>query len=368
VARHPAPTPATVKELYGSASCCAVPECGEPLYRYVPELDRLALNSTVAHIRAASPEGPRFDSIMTPEANRNSANLLVLCHFHSGLIDKAASDFSVATLQEWKAQQLAQGGGTEITDEQVEEIIRVSVSHEITLQAQVINVGGMQGGGGGAIGAGAVGGPGGDKATVNLEGQGPGGGGGALAGPGRTPPDAKRAKEGKGYIGGLDGGDTAFGTPGSAAYVYAKGGSAGGSPYNIRATTEALRISSLMMCSAVQVQGGFLHVLGGAWQSVTVLNTPFDQRLAIALVVEAGGVDVGHYTLRIQAHDPHGQKCGEARFPVVVEEAGDILRIVGYVPLTVAISDYGLYALVAATDSADLATVNFAVKRVTDGS
>lgn len=76
MARHPAPTATAVKELYGSASACAAPGCDEPsLYRWVPELETYALNSTVAHIKAASPEGPRFDPDMSADDNRAAANL-----------------------------------------------------------------------------------------------------------------------------------------------------------------------------------------------------------------------------------------------------------------------------------------------------
>lgn len=366
MARHPAPTPTTVKELYGSASHCASPECDEPLYRFVPELDRLALNSTVAHIRAASPEGPRFDPNMSAEANRDGANLLLLCRFHSALVDDMAADYPIETLHEWKRQQLTQIGGTNITDAQVEEVLRVSISNEISLQAEVINLGGQDGGGGGAIGAGAVGGPGGDRITVNLDGQANGGGGGALAGPGRTPPGARRAKEGKGYIAALDGGDTTFGDPDSGIFLSAGGGSAGGSPYGRRTTTEMLKISSLMLCSSVLVQAGLIHMLSGAWQSVSVLNVPTDERFVVALVIEAGGVDVGRYTVRIQAHDPDGHKCGGVSFPVVVEEQGEILRIAWWVPLSVRLTGYGLYKLTATTDVSELTAIDFAVKRVTD--
>lgn len=366
MARHPAPTPTTVKELYGSASSCANPQCDEPLYRYVPELDRHALNSTVAHIRAASPEGPRFDPNMSAEANRDGANLLLLCRFHSALVDDMASDYPIETLHEWKRQQLAQIGGTNITDAQVEEVLRVSISNEISLEAEVINLGGQDGGGGGAIGAGAVGGPGGDRMTVNLDGQGNGGGGGALAGPGRTPPGARRAREGRGYIAALDGGRTAFGDPHSDIFFSARGGSAGGSPYDGRTTTEMLTISSLMLCSSVHVEAGLMHMLSGAWQSVSVLNVPVDARFVVALVFEAGGVGAGHYTVRIQANDPDGYECGEVSFPVIVEEEGEILRIAGWVPLSVTLTGYGLYTLTATTDVSELTTIDFAVKRVTD--
>jgi hypothetical protein len=133
-------------------------------------LEERALNSTVAHIRAASPLGPRFDPAMTPEANRASPNLILLCGFHSTLIDSHEARYSVETIEGWKASQIA-ATGTEITDAESEQIIRESMRTEITLQADVINVGGQSGGGGGAIGPGAIGGRGGDSTRINLDGE-----------------------------------------------------------------------------------------------------------------------------------------------------------------------------------------------------
>lgn len=366
--RHPGPGTATVKELYGSATRCAAPGCAEPLYRFVEELGKPALNSTVAHIKAASPEGPRFDVNMSPEDNRAGPNLILLCRFHSALIDDKASDFPVELLQEWKRGQLAQGSGVEISDEQAEEVISVSITNEISMQARVINVGGSHGGGGGAIGAGAVGGPGGDNIVLKLDGRAPGGGGGALVGGGKTPPDARRAKEGVGYSDATDGGDTSMRDQDGNVLAFAPGGAAAGSPYEMRRVSDGLKISTFMLCSSIHIRDGMMFMLEGSWQSISVLNMPHASRLVIAMVVEAGGVEAGHYTIRISAHDPDGKPCGEVKFPVVIEEPGDILRITRWVPLEINLTGYGLHTLTVATDAGVLITHDLAVKRVTDAA
>lgn len=355
-----------MKQLYGTATHCASPTCTEPLYRSDPEISGLALNSTVAHICAASPDGPRYDPDMSAEENRSASNLLLLCRFHSTLVDSNVSDFSVEKLHEWKAGQLAQGGGTEITDQQAQEIIRISLSQEIIMQAEVINVGGQWGGGGGAVGAGAVGGPGGDKVHINLHGIAPGGGGGALVGPGKTPPDAVRAKEGRGFSSGTDGGDSYIADESGEVLAFAQGGAAASSPYEQRTTTETLGVSSILVCNSVEIREGLLYVLGGAWQSYSVLNTPADVDLVVVLVIEAGGVEAGHYTVHVIASGPDGSESGRTRFPVVIEEQGDVLRITRWVPLTMHVAGYGLHTITVTTDTTLLGSIDLAMRRITD--
>lgn len=366
VTRHPDPTVATVKHLYGTATRCASPTCSEPLYRTDPEISGPALNSTVAHICAASPEGPRYDPGMSPEENRSASNLLLLCRFHSALIDAKVSDFSAEKLQEWKTGQLAQGGGTAITDEQAQELIRVSLSNEIVMQAEVINVGGQWGGGGGAVGAGAVGGPGGDRIHVNLDGLAPGGGGGVLFGPGRTPRDGTRAKEGRGFSSETDGGDSYVADASGKLLAFAQGGAAASSPYDQRRVPDGLSVSSMMVCNSVEIRDRLLYVLGGSWQSYSLLNTPGVVNLVVALVIEAGGVEAGHYSIHMNASGPDGSESGRTRFPVVIEERGDILRLTRWVPLTLRVKEYGLHTITVMTDKTDLTSLDLAIKRVTD--
>lgn len=298
--RHPNPKTSTVKELYGSASTCAYPTCDEPLYRFVEELGESALNSVVAHICAASPGGPRFDPEMSPEDNRASANLILLCKFHADLIDTQAESYPKETLQLWKRNQEATGQGTSISDDQAREAIEFSQRNEIRLEAEVINVGGQWGGGGGAIGAGAVGGPGGDTVILRLDAQGPGSGGGTVVGKTDPPVDASRAKQGRAYVPGFDGGDSSFGSPGMPGSVTARGGGAAGFALKDRKTTSFLGASALLFFNAAEVQGGLVSMLGGAWESLSVLNVPTQLSVGVLVVLEAGGVDQGAYSVHLR--------------------------------------------------------------------
>src|SRR5690349_11598046 len=65
----------TVKQLYGTASTCAHPACDDSLLRWIDGLDTPVLNSRIAHIRAASALGPRYDEAMTDEDRRAFDNL-----------------------------------------------------------------------------------------------------------------------------------------------------------------------------------------------------------------------------------------------------------------------------------------------------
>jgi hypothetical protein len=150
---HRPPTPATVRYLYGVTSQCAFPGCDEPLFKPVDGLKQRQLNSTVAHIHARRSGGPRWDANMTEADNRAAENLLLLCLFHSSVIDAEPDNYPVETLREWKA--IAQDGSgvvPAVATDEVQRILAMSISQEINLTADVIKLGGE--GGGGAIGFG----------------------------------------------------------------------------------------------------------------------------------------------------------------------------------------------------------------------
>lgn len=55
-----------------------------------------------AHITAASPEGPRYDSTMSAEERRSPSNGIWLCQIHAKAIDDDEERFSVSLLHAWK--------------------------------------------------------------------------------------------------------------------------------------------------------------------------------------------------------------------------------------------------------------------------
>lgn len=102
---HPAPTEATVKELYAHAFTCAHPDCEQWLYRPGPQSGAPVLNSRVAHIHARRPGGPRWKSGMPSAENRDPSNLLLLCIAHSYEVDDHAERFPAEMLLEWRLEQ-----------------------------------------------------------------------------------------------------------------------------------------------------------------------------------------------------------------------------------------------------------------------
>jgi hypothetical protein len=80
----------TIKQLHGTTTICAYPDCPEPLLRWINGVETPVLNSRIAHIAAASERGPRYDVNMTDEDRRAFENLLLLCLPHAEEIDLQA--------------------------------------------------------------------------------------------------------------------------------------------------------------------------------------------------------------------------------------------------------------------------------------
>jgi hypothetical protein len=383
---HRLPTGATVKELYGTALVCAFPGCEEPLFRENPGGAGQSLNSRLAHIAARSEGGPRWDALMTEVDNRSAANLFLMCLRHAAEIDELGWElrFPADLMLTWKADQVAAydaavSVGWQLSDEEVDEVLQASaIDSTIVLQAQNIMVGGTggsasgaSGGGGGAIGPGAVGGPGGPVGRIDLEGTpgeapGAGGGGGGLLAPGAImrDPEAPRASEGKGFsagVDGQDGGDTMI-MAGESVLLRARGGRRGLAGTGDRVTSDRLAVSALMLADYVEA-GGLVYMARGCWQNYSVLNLPAKSFLPVLVVIEAGGVPPGEYTLILEAMGPDGTSQSQMSFPVTVEEAGDILRISRSCGLEVTFDAFGLWTIIAKTPVAELARLDLLVKR-----
>jgi hypothetical protein len=181
---HAVPSPATIKELYANAYCCAYPGCRRPLYKVHSETGERTLNSRVSHICARSEGGPRWDSNQLEDENRSVENLLLLCLEHASEVDQThrVADFPAELLRKWKKQQLADfdsiGQGWALTSQMAEEAAQASfqiasqqiVNSTLDLGGTGGSAPGAGGGGGGAVGPGARGGTGGPGGTIRYEG------------------------------------------------------------------------------------------------------------------------------------------------------------------------------------------------------
>ena len=84
-----------------SRGVCAAPDCERPLLVF--DGGRWTTLGEIAHIRAHSPEGPRFDATWTGSVDSYD-NCLLLCRDHHRLIDSNADAYPVDSLLDWKRQ------------------------------------------------------------------------------------------------------------------------------------------------------------------------------------------------------------------------------------------------------------------------
>jgi hypothetical protein len=89
----------TVKRVFAlSGNRCAFPRCQS---RIIDDATGKPVGK-IAHICAASPGGPRYDSSMTDEQRRSYDNLLLLCGAHADVVDADLTAYTVDRLREMK--------------------------------------------------------------------------------------------------------------------------------------------------------------------------------------------------------------------------------------------------------------------------
>jgi hypothetical protein len=91
------PTTATLKRLFTlSGNRCAFPKCSSAIVVGGTVVGK------VCHIRARSPEGPRYDRVQTPDARHGFDNLILLCGTHHTVIDDDDETYTVERLEAMK--------------------------------------------------------------------------------------------------------------------------------------------------------------------------------------------------------------------------------------------------------------------------
>jgi hypothetical protein len=102
----PRPTLSTVSRLYCvSRNRCAYPGCNNPLLDPITKV----LIAEVCHIKADSPNGPRYDANQSDAERHGFANLIILCSNHHKVIDTDVQTWSVERLVQLKQQHEASG-------------------------------------------------------------------------------------------------------------------------------------------------------------------------------------------------------------------------------------------------------------------
>ena len=91
--------PSTEKKLFAlSKNQCYKPNCTNKLITD----DKKDVLAKIAHIEAASPNGPRYNPNMTDDERRDFNNLILLCDEHHIEIDSHPNEFPTELLKEWK--------------------------------------------------------------------------------------------------------------------------------------------------------------------------------------------------------------------------------------------------------------------------
>ncbi len=114
----------TIKALFAQAAHCAYPDCVEPLVFEDASRGIRSIAVQIAHIRSEKPGGPRYDPAYPRELLNTEANLLLLCGKHHTPVDQHDSVFTTDELLVWKAAQLAQVGGTVVSDTDLANLVR----------------------------------------------------------------------------------------------------------------------------------------------------------------------------------------------------------------------------------------------------
>jgi tetratricopeptide (TPR) repeat protein len=109
------PTVGTIKRLFAvSGNRCAFPGCDLPL---VDEASGNVLGE-ICHVKARSPDGPRYDREQKEEERHGFGNLVLLCPTHHAIVDGDAGTYTVEELLRIKAEHEGKHvGGAEPSDE-----------------------------------------------------------------------------------------------------------------------------------------------------------------------------------------------------------------------------------------------------------
>ena len=81
---------------------CSNPSCRKLTTGPRTDLTRIINIGVAAHITAAAPNGPRFDSTLTPDRRGSPQNGIWLCENCAKLVDNDSLRYTVELLQEWK--------------------------------------------------------------------------------------------------------------------------------------------------------------------------------------------------------------------------------------------------------------------------
>lgn len=104
---------------------CSNPTCRLLTNRPDPaHIDKFLNLGVASHISAASPGGPRYDAVMSPERRRSAENAIWLCRTCSKVIDDSPEAFTLEGLQAWKRNaEIAASRDSKVTADHVGDLL-----------------------------------------------------------------------------------------------------------------------------------------------------------------------------------------------------------------------------------------------------
>lgn len=129
------PTPSTVKRLFAvSRNICAFPKC------QIPIVDPASgtVTGKICHIRAHSPDGPRFDQSQSVDERRDFENLILMCPMHHDVIDADEESYTIDRLKTIKAEhESAAEIELSLSDKQAEAFV-TNISNNTVSEGSII--------------------------------------------------------------------------------------------------------------------------------------------------------------------------------------------------------------------------------------
>jgi hypothetical protein len=131
-----APTERDVKKLFAlSLNQCAFPNCIQSIFTLSDEMI-----GEICHIKAQSPNGPRYDPVQTEAERHSFENLILFCRNHHKIVDDQPEKYTIEWLAKIKKEH-ERNGNIELTQDDVRHAHRLLESYKANQSVTQVAVG-----------------------------------------------------------------------------------------------------------------------------------------------------------------------------------------------------------------------------------